>query len=202
MRALFLILILCIFNSLSAQEYSPTLEERIDVVPQMFRFSFLPLGFGFEQRIGLRQTLAINTKLALNPISDLQSAAFQTVFNPGLKFRIQYRAYLNMLARASRGKSIANNSGLYAGIMASYKTPSFNRNRNSLFENTAAVGPIFGVQQTFPSNINIDFSMGIGALFIDKNILPVPIGLIKFSYVIVPNKSRQSISNLPIFEDE
>jgi hypothetical protein len=71
---------------------------------------------------------------------------------------LQYRYYLNLKKRFSKGKGTLTNSGLYTGVLCE-QAIYYGQESRTLF---SKAGIVSGVQYTYPNGFNVNAAGGIG----------------------------------------
>lgn len=148
-----LILISCSFVSLEAQPYK-------NVEAELFKVNFINPGVEYEVGIGHDQTLDFG--LALQFGANDIGYAFLPAINA------QYRYYYNFERREQRDKRIEGNSGNYlaaSGTLFLEEVIIGNLDSGDGF--FGILGPVYGIQRTYPSGFNFTLEFGLGYYFDD-----------------------------------
>ncbi len=161
--------------------------------PGAFRLDFIPLGVGYEYQVKERQTLLFNVKLGFATGGTFSTTnENETFLIIAPEFVTQYRVFFNRDKRISKGKTIYNNSGLYFGAHIGYTGPAIYDNSDEFdVVRGVDIAPIFGVQKTWKSNLQLGFFIGpgIGIYGADNIGFSSAFG-VNFSYVFVPKGNK------------
>ncbi|AKA34353.1 hypothetical protein [Flagellimonas lutaonensis] len=135
-----------------------------DVEKHQFKINMLNPGVEYEVRLATNQTLDFGAGLQFGARGG--EGYFDWVFVPA--FNAQYRHYYNMKRRIGKGKTISGNSANYIALA---NTTFINE---SIIGNTVLsggyfgyVGPVYGLQRTYPKGFNIGFKIGFGYYYDD-----------------------------------
>ncbi|TDE12138.1 hypothetical protein [Dyadobacter psychrotolerans] len=119
------------------------------------RIDFLFPGIAFERAVSKDMSFVLDSHVGLTSADNNElvrkNVAMQTI-------SLQYRYYLNLQKRFSKGRSTLTNSGLYTGIITE-QAIFYGQKESTLF---SKAGIISGFQQTFHNGFNINVAGGAG----------------------------------------
>jgi hypothetical protein len=146
-----LILLVVLVTNLKAQE-------KTSVEKNIFKINILTPGITYELGIGKKTTLNSDLNIAV--------VYYQ---NSGLKvfpyIQEQFRYYYNLEKRVGKNKNTANNSANFMAISASYYFESIGELKYLHRYDGITIAPVWGLQRTYKSNLNINLNAGIGYNF-------------------------------------
>lgn len=121
-----------------------------------FRIDMLSPGIAFERSLTKDMSIVIDSHLGITSIDQANGDKNKTI---GIQtISLQYRYYLNLQKRLSKGKSTLTNSGFYTGILTE-QAIFYGQSKSTLF---SKAGIISGFQQTFHNGFNINVAGGAG----------------------------------------
>lgn len=149
---------------------------------QMFKAKlFMP---GIEYEIGLTQKTSLNLAIGTG-LSVIGGSNRDTEFGVFPVFGGSYRYYYNFEKRASKNKKTSFNSGNYLALVSSFtSTEPIIGDIEANIDYSLAVGPVWGLQRTYNSKLNIDLQLGLGYAFDDQNNYITPIVGFSLGWVI------------------
>lgn len=187
---LLLSMVICFCNNLNAQSDEPLVNT--------LNINILSPGIGGEFKIAPKGTIKLDGGIGfgvgftISSSTGSNSTQFSSSFAIAPVFTSQARYYFNRTKRVDKGKSIYNNSGLFTGASFKYTAPEIYSSKSTITAgNSIDIGPIFGVQRTFNSNIQISLAMGLGYGWDEYNGSRVGFpGTFTLSYMILPKKNK------------
>lgn len=149
-------LLLFTFVHLNAQNKNSYLENNL------FKINILSPGITYEMRLGKNTTLCndLNLSLGFSYNSNSGSNLLSTPY-----IREQYRYYYNIEKRNSKDKNIKNNSANFIALNGSYYLKPIGNSEYVSVYDGFTVAPIWGLQRTYESGINIGLIAGPGYNF-------------------------------------
>jgi hypothetical protein len=164
-----------------------------NVEENQFKINIINPGIEYEAGIGTNQT--INLGLGLQFGASGGGGEFNYAFLPAIN--AQYRYFYNMGRRLDKGKRIDGNTGNYLAASATLFTSDVVIGNVESGSGTAGfMGPVYGIQRTYPKGFNYTMEFGLGLYFSsDENFQAVDTGFgptISFSigWVIGKNKNK------------
>lgn len=149
-----IVLLLLISGLAQAQMSEPTRTE-----PRLFKINLLAPGFEYEIALGSSTTLNINPYLTGGYASSEGLLVFPAIQG-------QFRKYYNLIRRQAKGKRTTGNSGNFIGLAGFGVGRSITSTEgNPVFQNYYGAGPVWGLQRTYQSKLNIGLSGGVGYAF-------------------------------------
>lgn len=124
----------------------------------LFKVNFINPGLEYEGAIGQNQTvdLGIGLQFGFNSVG--------YAFFPALKG--QYRYYYNFDRRMEKNKRIAGNSANYLAASGTlFLEEVIIGNVSSGDGYFGVVGPVYGIQRTYPKGFNFNLEFGVGYYF-------------------------------------
>ena len=170
-----------------------TAQNNKQVEDNLFKINLINPGVEYEAGVGVNQT--INLGLGLQFGAAGGGGVFNYAFLPA--FNGQYRYYYNLDRRLNKDKRIAGNSGNYLSASATLFTADVIIGNVESGSGTAGfIGPVYGIQRTYPKGFNYTMEFGLGLYFAsDENFKAVETGIgptLSFSigWVIGKNKNN------------
>jgi len=175
---------IAVFGSLNAQSDK-------NVEESQFKINFINPGVEYEVGIGTNQT--INLGLGLQFGASGGGGEFNYAFLPAING--QYRYFYNLDRRLDKGKRIDGNTGNYLAASATLFTSDVIIGNVESGSGTAGfMGPLYGIQRTYPKGFNYTMEFGLGLYFAsDENFEAVETGFgptVSFSIGWVIGKNR------------
>ncbi len=162
-----------------------------NVAENQFKINFINPGIEYEFAVGNDATLDFGAGLQF--VAAGSGANFYYAFIPALN--AQYRYYYNMERRLEKNKRIEGNTGNYLALSGNLFTADVIIGNVESGTGTAGfVGPIYGIQRTYPKGFNFGMEFGAGVYFqSDQNFRSIDSGfapIISFSigWVLGMNK--------------
>jgi len=187
MKNLFVVVLLVTFSVGINAQSAKNVEEN------QFKINFINPGVEYEMGVGTDQTL--NLGLGLQFGASGGGGEFNYAFLPAING--QYRYYYNMDRRLNKGKRIDGNTGNYLAASGTLFTSDVIIGNVTSGSGTAGfVGPVYGIQRTYPKGLNYAMEFGLGLYFAsDENFEAVETGFgptVSFSigWVIGKNKNK------------
>lgn len=148
--------ILLAFVNLNAQDKTSNLENN------QFKINILSPGITYEKRLSENTTLSTDLNLSAGFAYNSDSGT-KLLLSPYI--REQYRYYYNFEKRNSKGKNTKNNSANFIALSGSYYfKPIGNSEYVSVYDGLT-IAPVWGLQRTYGSGINISLMTGAGYNF-------------------------------------
>lgn len=164
----FLLISLMTILSLTAQNNSV-------IEKNQFKVNILSPGFSLEHGLNKKSTLSSELNLSVGFNSDGFNENSNIIIAPYIKE--QYRYYYNLDKRIAKRKNVSKNSGNFLAINASYYFGPINNSEFISSYDGFTLAPIWGLQRTYKSNLNVNINAGIGCNFSNKSnknaIIPV-----------------------------
>lgn len=163
-----------VFTLLFALSIGAIAQTDKNVEQYQFKINAINPGVDYELAIGEDQTL--NFGLGLQFAASGGGGEFYYAFVPAIN--AQYRYYYNIDRRLEKGKHIAGNSGNYLSASATMFTSDVIIGNVDSGSGTAGfLGPVYGIQRTYPKGFNYTMEFGFGLYFAnDENFEAVETG--------------------------
>jgi len=121
---------------------------------------------GIEYEVGLGKNQTINLGIGLQFVANDTRDDFFYAFVPAIN--AQYRYFYNLERRLNKGKEINGNSGNYLAASGTLFTADVIIGNVDSGSGTAGfVGPVYGIQRTYPKGFNYTMEFGVGLYFVN-----------------------------------
>lgn len=152
---------LCLFSFTLAKAQEET---TVSVEKNQFKINMLLPGFVYEHGFSAKNTLYSELSTSIGYTSNTIYDESTFYFVPYL--HEQFRHYYNLDKRAAKGKRTAFNSGNYIALSAIYNFQSISVNdKFSERVPSFTIAPVWGVQRTYKSKLNLGINLGAGVNF-------------------------------------
>jgi hypothetical protein len=149
-------LLLLAFVNLNAQNVTRYLENNL------FKINVLSPGITYEMALSGNTTLSSDLNISIG-FSSNNNTGNHLLATPYL--REQYRYYYNIENRNSKDKNIKNNSANFIALNGSYYLKPIGNSEYVSVYDGFTVAPIWGLQRTYVSGLNIGLIAGPGYNF-------------------------------------
>lgn len=143
--------------TISAFGQSSTENEPPAVESQVWKINFLLPGLEYERKLGNSTTLNANAYLRFGYSSNFIFGDAWLV-QPSLD--VQFREYYNLYKRLAKGKRISGNSANFFALGVFGVGRSIVDRQDFRNYSYFGIGPLWGLQRTFPRKFNYSFSVG------------------------------------------
>jgi len=170
--------------NLKAQDKNSILENNL------FKINILSPGVSYEKRLGENSTINsdLNLSLGFSYNSNSGSHLLTTAY-----LREQYRYYYNIEKRSLKNKNIKNNSANFVALSASYYLEPFGDSGYVSVYDGLTIAPVWGLQRTYETGINIALVTGAGYNFGTNQRTSGFVPVINFTLGWVLSKQGKSI---------
>jgi hypothetical protein len=149
------VLFLFIYCGAFAQDKNSSVEKNL------FKLNLLTPGITYELGLAKKVTLNSDLNLGLTFFAENENSSLKLF--PFIREQIRY--YYNLEKRSNKNKNILNNSGNFLAVNASYYSQSLGDVKYVHGLDGFTIAPVWGLQRTFNSGINITVNTGVGYNF-------------------------------------
>lgn len=133
------------------------------VRPHMLKLDLLTPGLEYEKALGKSSTLNIRGGLGFAfsyfyPTEEDNTKSY--VLRPIID--VQFRQYIDVISRRALGKSTKGNSAGFIALKVHVAGAPLTKNFDYEAPISYTAGPMFGMQRTYRSNINLQMGLGVG----------------------------------------
>ena len=161
------IILLCFWVSIftaNAQGNQVTLD------PLQITASALPLMVHAEAKVGAKNSFTFGGGLAYSGYLEVVNGEESFEFYSAPFLTSSFRNYYKR--RRVNKNNLQNNSGNYVGLLSYYTFKSIvSIDSDNVFEtdeNSFSIGPVWGFQRNYASGIHLDFSIGLGYMWVEN----------------------------------